>query len=215
MKVFKKALSVMLSLAVIATAMFAFTGCANKVKNKTYAAEDYTVVIVTASNGTEVLEQRSLTYREYFIFKMCNGGAGVALGDIASYTMSAEEEQQYNNLFGDMKENSSKLVFGKNEVSMISETESSVSGQKEISEKKGTYDIDKNVITLKFTTAVNEDLGTYDYVTSKVNVVDNKLEMKGWEMSSAYDHGTQSIDDTYEWAYGDIYYVVAHFSEVK
>jgi len=212
MKLLKKVLAGALSLAVVAGAMFAFTGC-NSVRNKTYAIEDYTVTLVKAvDEDGKITETQTLSYREYFIHKFCNNALGVKVEEIATYVMTAEEEEMYATNFKLLTEGI-VAEFGKDEVRNIKTVKDEFLGTTVSYEQVAEYEVKDNVIIVKAQTSTNDPLqNENEYVTYTLEIVDGKIYQKTTEIpliASDYE-GEDTV-----WENGDVCYATAIYAEVK
>ena len=213
MKLMKKVLAGALSLAVVLGAMFAFTGC-NSVRNKTYAVEGYTVTLVKAVDEEtgEVTETQTITFREYYIHKYC-GEDGVKLEDVATYTMTSEEKEEYNEAFKAITTGRT-AEFSKDEVVLIQEEYDEFSGITTIEKTTSQYEVKDNVITIVYHADTNEELHNINsYVQFTMDIVDGKIHQKTLYDVEGIDFGYQG--PTTEWEKGDVYYATVVYAEVK
>lgn len=201
MKLLKKVLAGALSLAVICGAMFAFTGC-NSVKNKTYAVEDMTMTVVKAVDADgKVTETQTLSMRETYMMTEL----GKSLEDIATYVMTAEEEAEYAKYVEEGKANAPRIMFTKNEVHMIEDEKSEISGKVERRVSIAEYTVEKNKITVIEKHSENDMKNLIEYEINTVEIVDGKLHQVKYF----------NEDPEYVWTVGMPYYATTIFAEVK
>lgn len=210
MKIMKKVLAGVLSLAVVVGACFAFAGC-NSVKNKTYAYDSMSFTIVKAVDDKgKITETLTLSLREYYIYSDDFMGMGVGLGkgmDYATYTMTEDEEAEFAEFKKDIDEMSAgmRIEFGKDTVDQISEDTDKISGEINRMVETSKYEIEDDKITVTSTESYDEFTLDATYAVEIWNIVDGKIEMRDY-MTSDEDH---------IFAVGDLYYASAFFAKTK
>lgn len=195
MKLFKKIMAGVLSLAVVAGVMVVFSGC-NNVKGKTYAFESRTYTIIVAvdpSDNTKITETRTLSSKEYWLAFVSD--RKVALADLAAATMTEAEEKLYSDWMAEETEVEANTVyeFSKKTVDKIVTELDEISGEKELTVYRAEYKTEEDVISIKNLVSTNEQNNYFKYFVGSLYVLDNKIEERAYKITATTDYAVNKV----------------------